>query len=152
GQAPVRPGSRPARKRARRLPDAVERGQGREAIPDQIQLVTCLNESFEPAFTVTIAGLYSSKKNRQKRIAMIHVCSLAALPEIVRITGASHVLTVMRNVEQVQRPASVLEANHLRVPMDDITEPMEGYTPPSAADVEQVLNFVRGWDRTAPMV
>jgi predicted protein tyrosine phosphatase len=83
---------------------------------------------------------------------MIHVCSLAALPEIVRITGASHVLTVMRNVEQVQRPASVLAANHLRVPMDDITEPMEGYTPPSAADVEQVLNFVRGWDRAAPMV
>ena len=83
---------------------------------------------------------------------MIHVCSLAALPEIVRITGASHVLTVMRNVEQVQRPASVLEANHLRVPMDDIIEPMEGYTPPSAADVEQVLNFVRGWDRAAPMV
>jgi predicted protein tyrosine phosphatase len=64
---------------------------------------------------------------------MIHVCSLAALPEIVRITGASHVLTVMRNVEQVQRPASVLAANHLRVPMDDITEPMEGYTPPASA-------------------
>ena len=83
---------------------------------------------------------------------MIHVCSLAALPEIVRQTGASHVLTVMANVDQVQRPASILEANHLRVAMDDIVEPMEGYTPPSEAHVEQVLNFVRGWDRAAPMV
>jgi predicted protein tyrosine phosphatase len=83
---------------------------------------------------------------------MIHVCSLAALPEIVRMTGASHVLTVMGNVGQVQRPASVLAANHLKVSMDDITEPMEGYTPPSEMHVEQVLNFVRGWDRNAPMV
>ena len=45
---------------------------------------------------------------------MLHVCSLAALPETVRATGASHILTVMANVDQVQRPASVLEANHLR--------------------------------------
>ena len=46
---------------------------------------------------------------------MLHVCSLAALPDTVRATGASHVLTVMANVEQV-------------------------------------LAFVRGWDRAAPMV
>jgi predicted protein tyrosine phosphatase len=83
---------------------------------------------------------------------MIHVCSLAALPEIVRTTGASHVLTVMGNVGQVQRPESVLAANHLKVSVDDITEPMEGYTTPSEIHVEQVLNFVRGWDRKAPLV
>ena len=83
---------------------------------------------------------------------MIHVCSLAALPEIVRMTGASHVLTVMGNVDQVIRPESVLAANHLKVSMDDITEPMQGYTTPSEAHVEQVLDFVRGWDRRAPMV
>jgi predicted protein tyrosine phosphatase len=83
---------------------------------------------------------------------MIHVCSLAALPEIVRLTGASHVLTVMGKVEQVQRPESVLEANHLKVAMDDITEPMEGYVAPSEAHVTQVLSFVRGWDRGAPLV
>jgi predicted protein tyrosine phosphatase len=46
---------------------------------------------------------------------MLHVCSLAALPETVKATGASHVLTVMANVEQV-------------------------------------LAFVRGWDRHAPLV
>jgi len=83
---------------------------------------------------------------------MIHVCSLAALPEIVRMTGASHVLTVMGNVDQVQRPVSILEANHLKVSVDDITEPMEGYVAPSELHVEQVLNFVRGWDRKAPLV
>ncbi len=83
---------------------------------------------------------------------MIHVCSLAALPDTVKATGASHVLTVMANVAQVQRPESVLEANHLRVQMDDITEHMDGFMAPSDSHIEQVLDFVRGWDRNAPLV
>ena len=83
---------------------------------------------------------------------MLHVCSLAALPETVRATGASHILTVMANVDQVLRPASVLEVNHLRVSMDDITEQMDGFLAPSEQHIEQVLNFVHGWDRSAPMV
>src|SRR5437762_10392418 len=83
---------------------------------------------------------------------MIHVCSLAALPETVKATGASHVLTVMANVEQVQRPESVLPANHLKVQMDDITEQIDGFVAPCDLHIEQVLNFVRGWDRSAPLV
>ena len=83
---------------------------------------------------------------------MIHVCSLAALPETVRLTGASHVLTVMANVDQVLRPASVLPANHMKIAFDDITEPMDGFVAPNAEHVERVLSFVRGWDRGAPLV
>ncbi|HEY3792176.1 MAG TPA: protein tyrosine phosphatase [Bradyrhizobium sp.] len=83
---------------------------------------------------------------------MIHVCSLAALPDTVKATGASHVLTVMAKVDQVQRPESVLEANHLKVAIDDITEAMDGFVAPSDVHIERVLNFVRGWDRCAPLV
>ena len=83
---------------------------------------------------------------------MIHVCSLAALPDTVKATGASHVLTVMANVDQVLRPESVLPANHLKVSMDDITEHADGFVAPSEQHIETVLAFVRGWDRNAPMV
>jgi predicted protein tyrosine phosphatase len=83
---------------------------------------------------------------------MIHVCSLAALPETVRRTRASHVLTVMANVEQVARPDTILPENHLKVSMDDITEQLEGFVAPSEHHVAQVLAFVRGWDRGAPLV
>ena len=83
---------------------------------------------------------------------MIHVCSLPALPETVKATGASHILTVMAKVDQVQRPASVLEINHLRVQVDDITEHMDGFVVPCETHIEQILNFVRNWDRSAPMV
>ena len=83
---------------------------------------------------------------------MIHVCSLPALPETVKATGASHIMTVMAKVDQVQRPASVLEINHLRVQVDDITEHVDGFVAPCETHIEQILNFVRNWDRSAPMV
>lgn len=83
---------------------------------------------------------------------MIHVCSLAALHPTVATTGASHILSVMADVEQVRRPPSVLEVNHLRIAMDDITEHIEGFTAPNESHIAQVLDFVRGWDRAAPLV
>lgn len=83
---------------------------------------------------------------------MIHVCSLATLHPTVAETGASHVLTVMANVEQVRRPPTVQEANHLRISMDDITAHMDGFTAPADHHIQQVLAFVRGWDRKAPLV
>ena len=36
--------------------------------------------------------------------------------------------------------------------MDDIIEHMDGFVAPSDSHIEQVLNFVRGWDRSAPLV
>jgi predicted protein tyrosine phosphatase len=88
----------------------------------------------------------------EKRNPMIHVCSLAALPDTVKATGASHILTVMAKVDQVQRPPSVLEANHLKVQVDDITEDIDGFIAPNDTHIQQVLGFVRGWDRTAALV
>jgi predicted protein tyrosine phosphatase len=83
---------------------------------------------------------------------MIHVCSLADLHATVKDTGASHVLTVMANVAQVRRPETVLEGNHLRVQMDDILVEMNGFVAPNESHMVQVLDFVRNWDRNAPLV
>lgn len=83
---------------------------------------------------------------------MIHVCSLAALPATVATTGARHILTVMGDVSRVTRPESVLEANHLMIRMDDITEQADGFVAPCVDHIERALAFVRGWDRTAPLV
>jgi predicted protein tyrosine phosphatase len=83
---------------------------------------------------------------------MIHVCSLAALPATVEATGARHILTVMGNVSRVTRPASVPEANHMLISMDDITAPADGFIVPSDSHVERALTFVRNWDRAAPLV
>lgn len=83
---------------------------------------------------------------------MIHVCSLARLHATVDETGARHIVTLLRLVDRVQRPANIAPQNHLVLAVDDITMPMDGYTAPAHEHVQQLIDFVSGWDRKAPMV
>jgi predicted protein tyrosine phosphatase len=83
---------------------------------------------------------------------MIHVCSLARLHDTVAEIGASHIVTLLRLIDRVQRPASVVETNHLILGMDDIAAPMDGYTHPAEEHVHDLIRFVQGWDRRAPIV
>ena len=83
---------------------------------------------------------------------MIHVCSLSRLHETVEATGARHVVTLLKDVERVQRPGGISAENHLILGMDDITLPLEGYTAPAQEHVAKLIAFVRGWDQAAPLV
>lgn len=83
---------------------------------------------------------------------MIHVCSLARLYGTVHETGARHIVTLLRLIDRVQRPDTIEPANHLILGMDDIVEPIDGYTHPGEEHVAQLIKFVQGWDRRAPMV
>ena len=83
---------------------------------------------------------------------MIHVCSLARLHDTVTETGASHIVTLLRLIDRVQRPATIQETNHLILGMDDISNPMDGYTHPAEEHVHDLIDFVQRWDRRAPIV
>jgi predicted protein tyrosine phosphatase len=83
---------------------------------------------------------------------MIHVCSLARLHDTVAETGARHIVTLLKTTDRVLRPQCVAPDNHLILCMDDIPEPMDGYVVPCEDHVSQLIAFVRGWDRAAPMV
>lgn len=83
---------------------------------------------------------------------MIHVCSLAHLHRTVEEHRASHIVTLLRDVHLVQRPATVAAANHLVLGMDDIPEPVDGYVAPGEEHVSRLIDFARSWDRSAPMV
>jgi predicted protein tyrosine phosphatase len=83
---------------------------------------------------------------------MIHVCSLARLHGTVEETGARHIVTLLRIIDRVQRPASIEPKNHLILGMDDIVEPLDGYTHPGEEHVTQLIEFAERWDRKAPMV
>jgi predicted protein tyrosine phosphatase len=83
---------------------------------------------------------------------MIHVCSLARLHPIVDTTGARHVVTLMRDAHLVSRPRAIAVDNHLVLAMDDISVPLEGYTAPADEHVTELVRFLRGWDRQAPLV
>lgn len=83
---------------------------------------------------------------------MIHVCSLARLHETVGATGARHVVTLLKDIDRIERPRSVAPDNHLILSVDDITVPMDGYTLPCDEHVDALIAFVRGWDRAKPLV
>jgi predicted protein tyrosine phosphatase len=83
---------------------------------------------------------------------MIHVCSLARLHDTVRETGARHVVTLIKDISLVHRPASIAPENHLLLDMDDINEHIDGYVVPAEEHVGDLLRFVRAWDRAAPLV
>jgi predicted protein tyrosine phosphatase len=83
---------------------------------------------------------------------MIHVCSLARLHDTVRETGARHVVTLIKDVSLVHRPATITAENHLLLDMDDINDHIEGYVVPAEEHVGELLRFVRAWDRANPLV
>lgn len=83
---------------------------------------------------------------------MIHVCSLARLHRTVEDTGARHVVTLLKDISLVERPAGIAPENHLHIDVDDITCPTDGYNHPCEDHVARLLKFVATWDRTAPIV
>jgi len=83
---------------------------------------------------------------------MIHVCSLARLYATVDKTGAKHIVTLLRLTDRVERPGHIHPDNHLVLAVDDIAEPMDGYTLPGTEHVQRLIDFAGRWDRAAPMV
>jgi predicted protein tyrosine phosphatase len=83
---------------------------------------------------------------------MIHVCSLARLHDIVQDTGARHVVSLIGDETRLERPTSIAPQNHLWLRLHDISAPLDGYIMPGEEHVADLLTFVRGWDRRAPLV
>lgn len=83
---------------------------------------------------------------------MIHVCSLARLHGTVADSGARHVVSLLDDTFHIERPRSVAAKNHLRLRVHDISVPLDGCVLPEEAHVADLLQFVRGWDRRAPLV
>jgi predicted protein tyrosine phosphatase len=83
---------------------------------------------------------------------MIHVCPLARLHETVADTGARHVVSLIGDEARIERPSAVAPENHLWLRLHDISAPLDGYIMPDEEHIADLLNFVRRWDRRAPLV
>lgn len=83
---------------------------------------------------------------------IIHVCSLARLADTVSRARARRVISLLAEGTAFERPELILEDHHLMISMHDITEELDGMTPPGRHHVETLIEFARGWDRADPMV
>lgn len=82
---------------------------------------------------------------------MIHVCSLARLPETISRTGSRHVVSLLAKDDNLVRPAAIAPENHLWLQVHDIAEPMEGCVMPQPKHVEELIAFVMRWSRETPL-
>ncbi|MBV9114941.1 MAG: protein tyrosine phosphatase [Hyphomicrobiales bacterium] len=85
-------------------------------------------------------------------MSTLHVCPLSRLHTTVEETRASHIVTLIGANTAVERPVCISADRHLFITVSDIAVPAEGMILPAHSHVEQLLAFVRGWDRAAPMV
>lgn len=83
---------------------------------------------------------------------MLYVSSLSRLKETVERTGATRMVSLINAGTPVERPASIAPDDHLFLGFNDIVDPVEGLVPPGEAHVSSLLDFVQGWDKSAPLV
>ena len=82
----------------------------------------------------------------------LHVCSLALIGDTVARTGAGSLMTLLSPGTAVTRPATILPERHLYLAISDIIAPIPGQVLPEREHLDDLIEFVEGWDRTQPMV
>jgi predicted protein tyrosine phosphatase len=85
-------------------------------------------------------------------LGRIHVCPLSAVPHVVASHAASHLVTCLPGEVRVETPGAIQPANHIRLFIHDISEPVDGCIAPDTEHVTQLIDFAAGWDRQGPMV
>ncbi len=83
---------------------------------------------------------------------IIHVGPLSAVASTVEASGVGYLVTLMNDQMMVERPPSIEPARHLRLVMNDISEPQPGLVPPNDDHVQELIDFVVDWDRQLPML
>ena len=82
----------------------------------------------------------------------IHVCPLSRVRDTVQTTGARHLITLINRQTMLETPHGIEPFNHLRLAINDITEPQEGMVHPGAEHVADLIRFAASWNSRGPLV
>ena len=83
----------------------------------------------------------------------IIVCPLGSIAELATRHRASHLISLMAEKHDFHRPGLISADRHLVLKMNDIAFAGTGdLVAPAEEHVVQLIDFVRRWDRTSPMV
>jgi predicted protein tyrosine phosphatase len=77
---------------------------------------------------------------------------MARIADMTEATGARSLVTLINLGTPVERPAAIAADNHLFVAISDITFNRDGEILPGEEHVASLLDFVRRWDRVAPLL
>ena len=82
----------------------------------------------------------------------LHVCSLSLVSVTVAQTGARSLITLLSPGTPIDRPAQIAPERHLYLAISDIVAPMPGQTMPEREHLDDLIAFIRAWDRAEPML
>ena len=85
-------------------------------------------------------------------MSRLHVCSLALISDTVEKTGARSLLTLLSPGTPVERPSAIAPERHLYLAISDIVAETPGQILPERTHLDDLLDFVRAWDRADPML
>jgi predicted protein tyrosine phosphatase len=86
-------------------------------------------------------------------VSRIIVCPLASIAETAVRNGAKEMVSLIAEKQDFHRPGVILANRHLKLAMNDIGfAGTGGLIAPSEAHVAELIEFVGGWDQSAPLI
>lgn len=76
-------------------------------------------------------------------MAEICVCGLDDMPGVVEQMRPGRLISLLPAEQQPPTPPQLRPSDHLRVLIDDVDRPTDGFTAPSREHVEELLRFLR---------
>ncbi|MGF1640601.1 MAG: tyrosine phosphatase family protein [Rhodospirillales bacterium] len=74
----------------------------------------------------------------------IYVCSMPEMPRHVETLRPSHLVSLVPPLDQPPTPPQIAPERHLRLSIDDITEPLAGYVLPDVYHIATLVDFLMG--------
>jgi len=100
--------------------------------------------------------LISERDRTRVPVAMspdtIFVAPLSLVETTVADARVSHLVTLINGETLIDTPASIGAGRHLRLSMNDISEPRDGLVVPSENHVAELIQFAIDWDQQAPLL
>jgi len=81
----------------------------------------------------------------------IIVCPLSRAPDIARERKPSRAVSLLDPETPFPQLGGLVD-HHLRLEVHDVETDADDVDPPNASHIDEILRFVRGWDRNAPIL
>jgi predicted protein tyrosine phosphatase len=82
----------------------------------------------------------------------IFVTPLSQVHTTVADARVSHLVTLINGETLIDTPPTIGEGRHLRLAMNDISEPRDGLVVPCEDHVSDLIQFALNWDQKAPLL
>ena len=83
---------------------------------------------------------------------IIYVGPLSAVASAVETSKIGYLVTLINDQTMIETPGLIRPERHLRLAMNDISEPQPGMVSPSGDHVSELIDFVTAWERDMPLL